>query len=222
MIAVRRRRKEEIPTVDEAAETLTQAETALARWESEAAGKAREAEALAAELVERQARAGEDLLDDAEWESVTAALSGMAERLASLETQQRLAVQAADAARGQVDPARRDLLRARAGTLKAQAAELREAAAVRQAKTDQLLAALADWEGTSFQPAVVRSVGGGTFHNRTRTQAALDQADALVKEANSLIKLAADGRPEQVRQRAGRALPAVSDVARLVLDSVRS
>lgn len=222
MINVKRRHKEHIPSLDEAAAAMTQALDVLAKWEAEAEAKSREAESLAAELAEQEARAGKEILDDAEWDNVTATLTSMAERLALLRAQQGLAVKTAAAAKDRVDPARRDLLRAGALSCKARAEELRKVVAARQAKTDQMLAALAEWEKTPFEPKGHRSSLGNVYPNQTLTQAVTGRADWLAKHGQGLVNLATSGTPDQVTAAARKSLPEVLDVERLALASVQT
>ena len=203
-------RRSRMLSLDDAAAALDAAEATLTQWSGEAADKAHAAEVLAAELAEAQARAGDDLLDAEDAEEDQAAVTQIAERLLRLQTEQRLAVQAAERAAERLAVVRREVLLARAGSLRPRAAQLREAAATRQARTDQLLAELADFERVPFGPVATHSalgVAGAPMTPNTLTQQVLRRAQWLEDHAGWLEITAAQGAQDQVLAAVNQPVP---------------
>jgi hypothetical protein len=195
-----------VPSVADAAQAVEAAEAALARWSGEAVDKANDADRLAAELAEAQARCGDDLIDDDDPDAV----SRIAGALLHLQTQQAVAVRAAEVAEGRLTAARREVLRARAGNIRARAVRLREAAAARQARTDQLVAELQDWERVTYAPAQMYSslgVVGQAVTPRTLTQNVLERAGWLEEHAGQMERVADRGDAGQVAARLAVADP---------------
>lgn len=209
-------RRPRVLTLDQATEGLATAEQVLSRWDGEAADKTKAADVLALDLAEQESRAGDDLLDDDDPD----ALAGVAEKLVRLRTEQALAVQAAEAARGRLDVARRDVLRGRSAAIRSRAAQLREGCATRQARTDQMLAALAGFERVTFTPKSEVTSSGGSWMQRTLTQQAVSRAQWLDNKADELGTLADNGTPDQVLAILPAPLPPMVDVEQLVADSV--
>lgn len=209
-------RRPRMLTVEQAAEGLTEAEQVLVRWDGEVAGKTKDADLLALNLAEQESRAGDDLLDDDDPQ----ALAATAERLVHLRAEQGLALRAAGVARERLDAARRDVLRARSAAVRSRAAQLREVCATRQARTDQVLAALAEFERVTFTPKSEVTSSGGSWMQRTLTQQAIARAQWLDNKADELASLADNGTSDQVVAVLPAPLPPVVDVEQMVADGV--
>jgi hypothetical protein len=201
-------------SVEEAAEALQAAEATLSRWSDEAADKERQAEVLAAELAEAQARAADDLLDDDDPD----VLSRVAADLERRRTEQALAVQAAERAAERVVAARRDVLRARAATVRTRAEGLKSGAAARQARTDQMLAELAEFERVTFGVADQNSSGVGTpFRPWTSTRQLRNRAQWLADHADHLDVTAESGTADLVMSLANQPIPPVLEVEAIAI-----
>lgn len=201
---------------DAAATAVEQAETAAAHWTAQASGKARDADRLAAGLAEARAKSGDDLLDAADPDAV----SRIAAELVRLQTEQDVAVRAAEAARERLTGARRDVLRARAASIYTRVSLLRDAAASRAARTDQILAELAGWERVTYAPVRRDSalgLVGQTFVPQTLTQTVLGRAAWLDEYAADLARVADSGADEQVASKVAVAVPDVLEVETAVV-----
>lgn len=204
-------RRPKVLSVEESAELLAQAEAVLERWQGEAGKLMRSAEVLAAELAEAEARAADDVLDD---EDDPEALARVAEALGRRRTEQGLAVQAAERAAERLCGVCREVLRARGAAVRTRAEELRKVAAARQARADQLLAELAEFEGVPFGPvARADSMGlvAAGFTPRTLTQRLHDRAKWLMDNASGHEQISQDGSDDQVAQWAARGMPPLDD-----------
>ena len=201
--------------LDEAMAALTDAEKLLERWTSDAADRVRASEVLAAELAEAQARAGDDLLDDED----EAAVSRLAESLSRKQTEQGLAVEAGHRAAERLAGVRRDVLKARGAVVRSRAEALRETATARQARADQLLAELAEFEGVAFGPAArpdALGLAGVGFTPMTLTQRVKRRAEWLVNEAEHLEHLAAHGADAEVASRVAAGVVDLNEAERAV------
>jgi hypothetical protein len=202
-------------SAEEATAALADAEGLLERWTSGVSNKQREAEVLAAELAEAQARAGDDLLDDEDEDAITR----IAEALRIKQVEQGVAAQAAERASERLCGIRREVLQARGAVLLLRAEALRDAAAARQARTDQLLAELADFEGVDMGP-VRRSDSLGVvsagFTPMTLTQRTLKRAQWLTDHARGHREVAEQGTDDQVAQWVNQGVPPRDEVEFLV------
>lgn len=210
-------RRVKVMPLAEAQAALAAAEQTVSRWDLEAAERAKAQDLLAAELAEQEARAGDDLAasDDPE-----ADLSAIADRLDRLRTEQGLAVRAVDSARTSLDGARRVMLAALAEATRSRAQQLREIAARRQAQTDQMLAALAEWERVSYEPAPHRSAlgTGHTWRSMPLTEQITGRAQWLTDHADHLAYLADNGEADQVLSAVNVGPPETTDPERAALD----
>jgi hypothetical protein len=209
--------KIEVLSPEEAANALDVAEATLARWVGEAADLSHAAEVLASELAEAQARAADDLLDADDADEDNAAVTRIAGELLRRQTEQGIAVQTAARATERLVDARRAVLRARAGTLRTRAERLREATVTRQAKADQLMAALSEFEAVPFEPIPHRSDTGSTWSRPTLTQHAVIRARWLCDHASTLDLVAGQGTADQVLAQFNAGLPEQNGAERLVL-----
>lgn len=211
-------RRPKVVPLAEATAALADAERVLSRWQGEAAERAKSADLLAAELAEQEARAGDDLL--AADEDDQGAVAAVAERLTRLRTEQALAVQAANTARSRLDDARRAMLAAMAEAVRSRAQQLREAAARRQARTDQMLAELAEWERVQYDPAPRPPASGvGTpFRSVPLTELVSRRATWLAQHADHLAYLASEGAADQVLSAVNAGQPEPLDIEALALD----
>lgn len=205
-----------------AAKAAERAEAALVAAEELHTRWCAELDARRAELDGLRARAGELLLDDPD------AAGRLAEQETRLAVAVRQAEQAVDAAAGRVPPLRRQVVAARAGLVAARAAALAAAAERRQARTDELLAALAEWEGGAryvpWEPSTVdvqhgRDVlpglaGSGVRYKIPLTEVVRRQAAKLKAEAARLAKVAESGDDAAVSRAVGGQVPAVSEIER--------
>jgi hypothetical protein len=217
-----RRPRIQILSPEDAAGALDAAEATLARWSDEAANQAHQADVLAAELAEAQSRAADDLLDAEDADDDAAAVARLADELLRRQTEQGIAVQAAERAAERLTVVRRDVLKARAGTIRTRAAGLRAVATSRQARTEQLLAELSDFEQVPYAPAPRPSalgIGGSGIAARTMTQNLLGRAKWLEDHAEFLEFTAAQGADEQVTAGTNRGLPDLIDVELAVADT---
>jgi hypothetical protein len=210
-------RRVKVLPLAEAQAALTNAEQTLTRWTAQAAERGKAADLTAAELAEQEARAGDELAgsDDPE-----ADLVAIADRLQRLRTEQQLSMQAADSARTRLDDARRAMLPAMAEVLRSRAKELREAATARQARTDQMLAELAEWERVSYGPVPRRSAlgDGHTWRSVPLTERITERATWLAGQADHFTHLAEHGTADQVLSTVNAGMPEVADVERAALD----
>lgn len=190
----------------DATQALAAAEDALTRWEQVVAQKARDAEVAAAGLAEHEARMGADVLDDPD------ALTRATDELLRLRAEQEVAHRAAETARERVGDARRAKLSAQVASLTARAGTLREVAPARQARTDQLVAALREHERVAYDVTLTHSDTGTGWRPRTFTALILEQASALDKLAAELAKVAEAGTAEQVVAALGRPVREPSQV----------
>lgn len=199
-------RKPRILSLEESSAALESAESTVARWSDEAAEKARAAEVLAAELAEAHSRAADDLLDDDDPD----VLSRIAADLERRQSEQGLAVQAAERAAERLTEVRRDVLRARAAATRTRAAGLDATVASRQAHTEQILAALADFEKVRFAVAERNNSGiGAPIRPYMLTQQIANRAKSLSGHADQLDLVAGTGAPDEVLAMANKPLPEV-------------
>jgi hypothetical protein len=183
-----------------AAGQVTKCGQAVARWEADAAAKR-------AELADLEARMGDEVLDD----------ETAAERLAEQAARLRAAIDVADrtaaAAGRNLIEARRAVLKARAAELRAEAARIREEATQRQAKTDQLLAELSEWEGgcryVPWEPPPGQGIAEPMSYKIPKTRAMLSRADVLDQRAADL-EGKAEGNPQTIEHNAARVLAAAN------------
>lgn len=213
-------RRVKVLPLAEAQAALTAAEQTVTRWDRESAERAKAQDLLAAELAEQEARAGDDLAasDDPE-----ADLSAIADRLDRLRTEQGLAARAAESARTSLDGARRVMLAAMAEATRSRAQQLREVAARRQARTDQMLAALAEWECVSYEPAPRRSAfDGRTWSTLPLTGQITGRAQWLADHADHLAYLANSGEADQVLSAVNAGPPETTDPERAALDAAEA
>lgn len=202
-------RKPRILSLEESAAALESAESTVARWTDEAAEKARAAEVLAAELAEAHSRAADDLLDDDDPD----VLSRIAVDLERRQSEQGLAVQAAERAAERLTEVRRDVLQARAAATRTRAAGLAATASARQAHTEQLLAELVDFEKVQFAVAERNNSGiGAPIRPYTLTQQIANRAKWLDGHADHLDLVATTGAADQVLSFANASLPEVLDI----------
>jgi len=209
-------------SADEAAAALEIAETTVARWSGEAADQTHAAEVLAGELAEAQARAADDLLDAEDADDDAAAVARIAGELLRRQTEQGIAVQAAERATERLTGARRDVLRARAASTRTRSVRLQEIVAVRTAKTDQLLAELYGWERVAFAPtARVDSLGIGRPMSApaSLTQQLRQRAEWLNLHADHLDQVAAEGPDHEVARITHAGLPELTSVELAVADA---
>jgi len=205
----------------EAATALEAAETTLARWAGEVARLTHAAEVLAGELAEAQARAADDLLDAEDADDDAAAVARVADDLLRRQTEQGVAVQAAERAAERLAGVRRDVLRARAASIRTRAVRLQEIVAMRAAKTDQLLAELAEWERVAFAPAArVDSMGVASSMSApaSLTQQVRQRAEWLGLHAGHLDQVAAEGPDHEVTRITGAGLPELAAAELAVVD----
>lgn len=206
-------RKPRVMSPDEAATALDAAEATLARWSGEAARLAVSAETLAGDLAAAQARAADDLLDADDADDDAAAVARVAGDLLRRQTEQGLAVQAAQRAAERLTEVRRDVLRTGAAATRTRAAGLRDMAAARRAHTEQLLAGLADFEQVRYEVAARDNFGmSAAIRPKSRTEQIEGRARWLDGHADHLERIAATGGPDQVLSLAGTPLPEVLDV----------
>jgi hypothetical protein len=201
----------------EAAAALDAADATAVRWSNEAADLTHAAEVLAGELAEAQARAADDLLDLEDLEADQAAVARVAGELQRRQMEQGIAVQAAERAAERLTEARRDVLKARAGSLRTRASQLRDAATTHQARTDQLLAALSEWERVPFEPIPFRTDLGTSRARLTLTQQATGRAQWLEDLAGTLDHVAGSGAADQVLSQLNAELPEQIEVEAAVL-----
>jgi hypothetical protein len=207
-------RRPKVLSLQASGELLTAAEKQLERWQSESADLLHAAEVLAADLVEAQARAADDVLDDED----PSALSRVAQALTAKQAEQELAVQAARRAADRLSGVHREVLKARGAAVRSRAVELQNAAAARQARTDQMLAELAEFEAVQFGPVARADVFGvvaGGFTPRTLTQQLAARAQWLLDHAAGQEHLAEHGSDVQVAGAVAAGLPPVDDVERV-------
>lgn len=167
---------------------LYKARAQAAKWEETGARWAADEAAKRAELESLEQRAGAEVLDGDE--GTAARLSA---QLAALRAGIDVAARAARTARERLDQARRAVLTARAAELRGEARRLRRDADKRQARTNELLAELAEHEGgAQFVPwepsrAEVMSAGAaGVRYTVPRTQAMRTRAGQLDQQAAGL------------------------------------
>jgi hypothetical protein len=211
-----------IPSPEEATAAVEAAEATLLRWSTEAESKTHAADVLAGELAEAQARAADDLLDAEDAEDDAAAVTRLANDLLRRQTEQGIAVQAAERAAERLAGVRRDVLRARAMTLRTRAARLREVAASRQARTDQLVAELAGFEGVAYGPVAQQSalgIAGPGITPRTTTDKLQGRAQWLEEHATWLEMTSAQAANDQVLAAANQPAPELIDVELAVADT---
>lgn len=174
---------------------LADAEATVARWEAEAT-------AAGAEHASLLERSGDEVIADPD------SSGRIADLLTRLSSRQVLAANAVTAAVRRVEVAQRAVLSARAVEVRARAARLRTTAAVRQRKTDRLLADLKAHEGCDYLPfRPERAPGQITTVIVPWTTIASQTAAALDAQAAELEQVAADGSAEQVAGAVGRPVP---------------
>jgi hypothetical protein len=178
-----------------------------------------EVTAAGAEHADLLSRSGAEVLDD------PAASGRIADLLVRLDARHLLASNAVVEARRRVEKAQRNVLVARAADVRTRAARLRTTAAVRQRKTDRLLAGLEAHGGCTYLPPQPLShpavLGGGvTTFTVPWTALALQFATSLDKRAAELERLAAEGTAEQVAAAAGRPMPDAKPVESLGVEGV--
>jgi hypothetical protein len=223
------RRREKAPTVLTAAEAsaaLATAEELVARWSGEAQEKTRTAERLAVELAEAEALAGEEAVGDEDDDTfeddaqLAARISTVTDALARARLEQDVAAKAAQVAAERLDGACRAALQARAEALRARVAELRATAAVRQARTGQLLAELERFERTGYAVAPRSTFDGQTVPGTwTLTRQIMGRADWLAGQADEVVRVAVNGSPDEVRSALARPMPEILEVERYALDA---
>lgn len=186
--------------VDKARGEVVKVEGTVARWQADATAKR-------AELVDLEARAGDEVLADE-----TAAVR-LTEQMTALRSGIDIADRAAEAAGRKLADVRRALLRARAVEMRDQAASLLQNAEKRQKRTDALLAELADFEGVPFAPAPIRStMGNPDIMPFTRTQGMREHAAQLNHQALQLDEQAETALPDTLEALV-RGLPDAERVA---------
>jgi len=180
-----------------AVQGLADAESALARW-------AAEVEAKGAELASMQERAGEEALDDPDGAGAIAAA------MSRLGNEQDVARRAVAAATARVQAARRKVLGERVAALTDRVARLRKAAAIRQKRTDVLLAELLEHEAATYVPYVPGPVSSGesASFKIPVTQLLLANATVLEQKAKALLVVAESGTADAVAVWVGNPTPA--------------
>lgn len=207
-------------SLEEAAAHLSAAEALLERWAGSAADQQREADVLAADLVEAQERAADDLLDVDEAEQESVAAARISRLLADKRDAQSLAVQAAQRAEDRLSGVRREVLRARAAAVRSRGHALEQTAASRQARTDQMLAEVTTFEQVDYAPArrdSVSGVGRGIVP-LPLTQRVKQRAGWLATHASGLEQLADHGSDDQVSAHVAAGMPELDPVERLVAE----
>ena len=194
------RRRPRVLSAEDAAAALVAAEQTAARWAAEVEQMAHEAERLAAELAEEHASAAERVLDADEPDEGPQVLARISAELARKEAEQVLAVQTAERAAERLVAARRDVVKALAASVRTRAVRLQGIGTARQAKTDQMVAELAEWESVRFGPAPLPSASGvgAAMQPRTLTQQVLGRAQWLMGHAEHLDRVADEGPADQV------------------------
>lgn len=175
--------------VSKAQAEVDRLEQALTRWQSDAALKR-------AALDELEAGAGDAVLAD-ETGTVARQLAVDAQELRfGIDGAER----AADAAQRQLRPARWTLALAEAAQLREQAATIRGEAEKRQARVDELLAALVDYEGGDWRPwqpsaaDVIQAGAAGIPVASRRTPPMFEQARQLDAQAAAIEERVAGDR----------------------------
>ena len=84
--------------------------------------------------------------------------------------------------------------------MRTRAVRLQEVGTARQAKTDQLVAELGEWEQARFGPVALPSASGlsGAMVPRTLTQQVLGRAQWLLDHADHLDRVAGEGPADEV------------------------
>lgn len=203
-------RKRRLLSLEDATAAVDAADASLCRWLDETAAKEKAAEVLAADLSDLEARAAEDLLKD---EDDPDGLARVAAKLTQERTELELAGQAATAASARLLDARRDVLVARAAALRTRAAGVAEVAAARSARTDQMLAALTEFERVLYEVADTNKSGmGAPIRPLTLTARIAGRAKWLNDQAEYLELIASTGEPEKVTALASQPMPEILDV----------
>lgn len=207
-------------SLDEAAGRLAAAEELLQRWTATVADQQREADVLAADLVEAQERAADDLLDVNEAEHASAAAARVSRLLAEKRDAQSLAVQAAQRAGERLAGVRREVLRARGAAVRSRGWALDQTATARQARTDQMLADVAAFEQVDYAPAQRGSASGVGLGMvpLSLTQRVRQRAGWLATHASGLEQLADYGSDDQVIAHVEAGLPVLDPVELQVAD----
>lgn len=201
--------------VQEATQALADAQATLARWMAEAEEKTRIADAATAAQVEAEVRSGVDVLDGAD------PVAEVADNLIRLSVEQDVAHRAAMAAQDRVGAAQRRLLTARGDELGARAAHLQELAAVRAARTRQMLDELNAFEQTIYylvSPLLVTSMNSPT----PRTQRIERHAAWLASKGEEYRRIAADGDTARVAAEVQRPMPEVNPIERDALADLQA
>jgi hypothetical protein len=175
-------------TLAHALADVPRGEDLLGQWEAELAAKS-------AELDDLERRAGAEALAD---EGAAARLTS---ELAGLRAGRDIAAAAVTEARGRLVESRRNVLRVRAAELRDEAQELRAEAERHQARTDDLLAELQEWEGgATYVPYEQwmldhRTLPAGREFRIPKTRRLMNQAEQVDRQAEMYDERAANGHP---------------------------